>query len=332
MFIYTGILKAYEYYNNLSNFIKNLIDEPAIILIYHRVTNLNFDPQQLAVKPENFYDQINHLSKYYNLIEIEEFFDLIKKGKGFPQKTVILTFDDGYADNFLEAIPILESLNKQSLFYILTRLLNTDTEIWWDQLEKIFFLNNNLPEELEIEIKGTIYNHTVKNESEIKSVYNLIHRHLKYSSLEEQKKIMNNLFHWSNVNKEGRESHRFLSFYELKNMAKSKSAIIGAHTDTHSPLVTLAYAEQYKDIKKSKDVLESIIGKKVEHFSYPFGLKKDYNKKSIKICKQLGFKMVCANYYSQIHQWTNRYELPRILIRDWDLKTFKSNLSTFFKY
>ena len=321
-----------EIYFTPQRILANLIDTPALIFIYHRITNINFDPQQLAVKPENFYDQINHLSKYYNLIEIEEFFDLIKKGKGFPQKTVILTFDDGYADNFLEAIPILESLNKQSLFYILTGMLNTDAEIWWDQLEKIFFVNNNLPQRLEIEIKGIIYNYTMKNKGEIKLVYNLIHRHLKYSSLEEQKKIMNNLFDWGNANREGRESHRFLSFSELKNMAKSKSAIIGAHTDMHSPLVTRTYAEQYKDIRKSKEILENIIGKKVEHFSFPFGLKKDYNQNSIRVCKQLGFKMVCANYYSQVHKWTNRYELPRILIRDWNLETFKKNLSAFFKY
>src|SRR4030066_492018 len=320
----------YESYYRPLRFLANLIDTPALIFIYHRITNLNFEPQQLAIKPENFYDQINHLSKCYNLIEIEEFFDLIIKGKGFPKKTVILTCDDGYADNFLEAIPILESFNKQAVFYISTGLLNTDAEIWWDQLEKIFFLNNNLRERLEIEIKGIIYNYAMKNEGEIKSVYNLIHRHMKYSSLKEQKKIMNNLFDWSNMNREGRESHRFLSFYELKNMAKSKSAIIGAHTDTHSPLVTLAYAEQYKDIKKSKDILENIIGKKVEHFSFPFGLKKDYNQNSIRVCKQLDFKMVCANYYSQVHKWTYRYELPRIVIRNWDLKTFKKNLSAFF--
>ena len=322
----------YESYHRPLRFLANLIDTPALIFIYHRVSNLKFDPQQLAVKPENFYDQINHLSKYYNLIEIEEFFDLIKKGKGFPQKTAILTFDDGYADNFLEAIPILESLNKQAIFYISTGVLDSCTEMWWDQLENIFFLNNNLPERLEIEIKGTIYNYTMKNEGEIKLVYNQIHRHLKYSSLDKRNKIINSLFDWSNVKREGSESHRFLSFDELRNMAKSKSAIIGAHTDTHSPLATLSYAEQYEDIRKSKDILENIIGKKVNHFSYPYGLKKDYNQNSIQICKQLGFKMVCANYYSQVHKWTNRYELPRILIRDWTIETFKKNLLTFFKY
>ena len=56
-----------ETYFRPQRFLANLVDEPAIILIYHRVAELNGDPQMLAVKPENFYRQIEYLKKNYNL-------------------------------------------------------------------------------------------------------------------------------------------------------------------------------------------------------------------------------------------------------------------------
>src|SRR5882724_181949 len=92
-------------------YLLNLLDNPAVILLYHRVTYLQTDPQLLSVTPENFYDQVTLLKNKYALLQIEEFFDMLVHRKKIPKNAVILTFDDGYADNCLEALPILESLN-----------------------------------------------------------------------------------------------------------------------------------------------------------------------------------------------------------------------------
>ena len=72
-------------------FLENLIDSPAVILIYHRVTKTIIDPQLLAVEPENFYTQIDYLKKNYNLLTVEEFSHLIRSGKKLPSKSVLIT-------------------------------------------------------------------------------------------------------------------------------------------------------------------------------------------------------------------------------------------------
>ena len=107
-------------------FLLNMIDRPALILLYHRVTSLERDPQLLAVKPDNFYRQIKYLKKNYNILDIEEFAYFKKDNKGFTKNSLILTFDDGYADNYLEALPILEKFNCQAIFFVTT--LNTNTK------------------------------------------------------------------------------------------------------------------------------------------------------------------------------------------------------------
>src|SRR5437762_2090069 len=81
-------------------------------LLYHRITKLKNDPQLLSVSPENFYEQIKFLKTKFYVLEIEEFLHIKNSRKeNFPKNSFVITFDDGYADNYLEALPILESLN-----------------------------------------------------------------------------------------------------------------------------------------------------------------------------------------------------------------------------
>jgi peptidoglycan/xylan/chitin deacetylase (PgdA/CDA1 family) len=327
-------MKAKEIiYNTITTpirFFQNLIENPAIILIYHRVKELENDRQLLAVWPENFYRQIEHLKKNYNLVDPEEFADMLLNYKRFPPKSVLLTFDDGYADNLLNAVPILESLEAKSIFFITTSMLNSNSEVWWDSLEKVFF-NANLPPELDINFNGKTHNFRTSNQVEIETTYFALHPLLKYSKNRQKESAMKHLLNWSGLSEEVRESHRFLSAGELKKMSESKNAIIGAHTHTHTPLSILNSEEQLEDIKTSIEKIKEITGIEVKYFSYPFGVKKDYSRDTIIICKKLGFRFVCANYYSQVHSWTDPFQLPRILIRDWAFDTFKLNLKRFFR-
>jgi len=322
-------------YNSLFTpvrFVENLLESPAIILIYHRVADLEDDSQQLAVKPRNFSKQIHYLKNNFNLLTVEEFAGIIINQKKLPQRSILLTFDDGYADNYLNAVPILESNKVQSLFYITTSMLNNEEETWWDKLEQIFILNSRLPSKLSVEINEKQYIFDTSSGSQIEKTYKALHQILKYLKIDERIKVIKQLAERKGTDTIARPTHRFLTSGELKKMSLSKSVIIGAHTHTHTPLSILRAEEQRDEITTSVRLLEEITGKKVEHFSYPFGLKKDYNKDTINICKEIGFKFVCANYYSQVHSWTDRYQLPRILIRDWEFETFKTSVNRYFRY
>jgi peptidoglycan/xylan/chitin deacetylase (PgdA/CDA1 family) len=92
------------------------------------------------------------------------------------------------------------------------------------------------------------------------------------------------------------------------------------------------YEGQYNDVKKSKDLLEKWTGQKIRYFSYPFGGKRDYNKETLRVCEELGFDMAFANFYGQVHSWTNKYQIPRCLVRNWDFEFFKSQINKVFKY
>ncbi len=321
-----------EIYFQPQRYFGNIIDLPSIILIYHRVSELNHDPQMLAVTPENFYNQIVYLKKNYNILSVEEFDFLINGKKKLPKKSILITFDDGYADNEYNALSILESLNTQALFFITTSCINTDEEMWWDQLDNVFFSDNDLPKELTISVNKTEFNFFTSSLKDKSNTYRTLHSLIKFNRKETRDYILQNLFNWANIPIRSRKEYRMMNNAELLKMDNSPAAKIGAHTVSHTPLSILNYNEQYEEIKISKEFLESFLNHSVKYFSYPFGNRKDYNRDSVEICKKLNFNFVCANFHSQVHRWTNKFELPRLLVRNWDTGVFKRKMNQFFRY
>jgi len=320
-----------------TNFVANKIQRPAVILLYHRVTDLSADPQELAVSPANFDAQLQHLQSSYNVLDADRFLHYIKAGKPFPERSVLVTFDDGYADNYLEALPIMTQRATPALFYITTSKLNTSKEQWWDDLERVLLTGGPLPAALSITINGVAHHFNTATAATTRDAYYDLQAILRFCAPDVIDQAMQYLYTWAGCDGEGRPTHRMMTFDELKAMAASKYVHIGCHTHRHPAVGMLPYAQQLQEIGQSKEILESLLQERMQHFSYPFGgrkflgSKRYYNADSIKACRELGLEMVCANYYGQVHTWSNPFALPRILVRDWPADVFRQKMERFFK-
>ena len=156
------------------NFPGNIIENPVIVLCYHRVTTLACDEHLLAVSPLNFRNQIKYICENFHVQK----FDAPWNHK---ELSFVITFDDGYADNLYEALPILQEFSIPATFFVTSGFIGSNKEFPWDgghsptrkeyrQLshdELIQLANNELV---------TIGSHT------------LTHRQLSSLSYEEQKK------------------------------------------------------------------------------------------------------------------------------------------------
>ena len=202
--------------------------------------------------------------------------------------------------------------------------------MWWDELERILY-DDHFPEtNIRLSAGGREYN--MKSGQTPAEAYHFLQPILRWSVPDERDDLLSQLRKQAGLPAEGRSTHRIMTETEIKQLARSRSAIIGAHTHRHPALSTLSPQTQQSEIHESKRILKQILSTNIEHFSYPFGSKKDYDENSVRICKEAGFKMVCSNFYGQVHSWTSRYELPRILVRDWNMNQFKENMKIFFRH
>ncbi len=241
-----------------------------------------------------------------------------------------MTFDDGYADNLFEALPILESTGAQALFFISTGLVDSDREFWWDALTNVFFEQEHLPQQLTLEVRDQRLELNTAIPIFREQAFKTVHDHMKQLPEDEREPVIKKLFGWAGLPVQGRRTHRILSSYEIEIMGKSPAAVIGCHTDSHSTLSTLIKDQQRKDISPSKRKLEEILKDQVRYFSYPFGTRKDFDIVSEAVVKELGFRAAFSNYQQNIRKGDNLYRLPRRLVRNWALPDFALQVKTFF--
>jgi peptidoglycan/xylan/chitin deacetylase (PgdA/CDA1 family) len=88
-------------------------------LMYHRVADLN-EYDQLTVTPDHFKAHIAHLAKYYNVISFSDAVAQLAVAH-VSAKDVVLTFDDGYVDNFTNALPVLRAFQIPATLFITTK-------------------------------------------------------------------------------------------------------------------------------------------------------------------------------------------------------------------
>ena len=147
-------------FEQLIPFVNNIYYKRAkksLILTYHRVYELDYDPYALTVHPRIFEIQMKYLRENYNIIPLSELISQLKEKK-IKEDSVIITFDDGYHDNLYNSKPILKKYDIPATFFISAGMIGGKKEFWWDELERIFLTRHTLTyKPLELNINGKKY-------------------------------------------------------------------------------------------------------------------------------------------------------------------------------
>lgn len=318
-----------------------------LILLYHRVDIEGMDPWGLCVTPKNFAEQLEIIQKYTNPLSLEKLTTNLKSGKVIPS-SIVITFDDGYTNNFTCAKPLLEKFNIPATFYITSGMINGTREYWWDELEQILLKPGELPNELSLEAAGVKHQWILDKasrytENEYKQDFHLkpwqsqngtrlyfyysVWQCLQLLSEDERSKLLYEIAQWANYTPSLRESHSPIKEVELQELSKDDFFEIGAHTVKHPSLPTQNNLMQTQEILCSKETLENIIQRPVVSFAYPHG---EYSKDTVDILQSAGFQNACTTDESALHKKQNLFELPRFQVEDWDGKTFSKILQNYF--
>src|SRR6266487_2262873 len=106
----------------------------ALIISYHRISMVENDFYEVSVSPENFAEHLLELRKRIHPLRLSELVQHLKDGS-LPDKSVAITFDDGYADNLYAAKPLLEKYEIPATVFVCTGYVGK--EFWWDELERL---------------------------------------------------------------------------------------------------------------------------------------------------------------------------------------------------
>jgi len=127
--------KISKFFISIFCFLFRWTKERPTVLMYHSVAE---GDNPLSISPEKFEKQIKYLKENnFKFLTIQDLEDI----NNIPNKSVLITFDDGYKDNFITAIPILKKYGASSIFFIVTGLIGETNKglkmMSWEEIKKI---------------------------------------------------------------------------------------------------------------------------------------------------------------------------------------------------
>ena len=304
--------------------------------MYHRIHETALDPWALSVTPDHFADHLAVLRRSFHPISLQTLAQSLRGGTKLNPKSVVITFDDGYADNLHHAKPILERFDCPATIFLVTGVIGSAVEFWWDELASLLLQPHPLPERLSLSIQGETHTWHFGKAAEysqadyLQSIHWRVgqpapsYRHDLYRqlwqlihplSIDAQNEVMKALRAWAG-NDNYQPAHSILDQKECLALARAEQIEIGAHTIHHPSLASLPSDLQCSEISGSKRDLESLLNQPILSFSYPFGKRQDYTQETIALVQEDGFSVACTNEKGLVHSGTDPFQLPRTHIRD----------------
>jgi peptidoglycan/xylan/chitin deacetylase (PgdA/CDA1 family) len=306
----------------------------ACVLMYHRVAELPSDVWRIAVTPEHFEQQLQVLQKSYTVLPLAELAEAATR-QAVPKRAVAITFDDGYADNFLQAYPLLERYQLPATFFIASGNIDQAAEFWWDELEHLVLFTDHLPITYASVVADQPVEATLADEAHLDSA--LRQQHQRWNACTEspptrraalffrlwqllrplpyltQQQHLQQLRQWAGQPHAARVAYRSMSAAQLLELAGNPRHTLGVHTVSHPALAFHSPAEQQRELVENKAFLTQLTHQEPTLVAYPYG---NYNQNTLAVAAAAGLHAGFTTEEQPINNHSDRYRLGRFQVAD----------------
>lgn len=306
------------------------------MLLYHSISDRRRDPLCLATHPAHFEAQLRWLAKASTPLPLDDFVDQMRNGT-LPTNATSVTFDDGYADNFLTAEPLLRRIGIPGTVFLATAGLNSKKEPWWEALDAILLESDVLPEQfrwraLTFSVEPLLdparaqWTAREAPATQRESAFLQVSEFAKHLSSIDRTELLEALAAWAGFERGARADRRWATWNEIRDALRGGVLSLGGHTRSHSCLATRPADEQRQEISKGLDDIEQQTGTRPATFAYPFGTYHDFTSRSRAIVRRSGLRSAFANMTGAITARTDPRQVPRFLVGNWDAEELARRL------
>ncbi len=260
-------------------------------LSYHRIDDPwrdDFDTYtpNVSATPADFRQQMEYVKAHYNAITCERLAQWLRGECELPPRPALITFDDGYSDNYQNAYPILRDLGLPATIFLSTNIIGSETPFLWDRAAYCFhrtrMTSAQLPLTGKISWSGPRDRYVV-----LRNWYTRV----KDIPEPEQSKIIGELASELDVEIPGGAfSGLYLDWDQVRELTRN-GIEMGAHTENHPVLTGVPLERAEQEILMSKKRIEVEIGKPVLSFAYPNGGPRDYSDEIKAMLRQAGIEV-----------------------------------------
>ena len=288
-----------------------------MILGYRRDNESGDDPFDFCVTPDRFADHLAVLSRRVEFVTLDE----VCRPSRTPR--VAVTFDGGYVDNLVHAVPIAQRFGVPITVYVASGLVGDPRGFWWDRLARLVLHGASDPIELPVVIGGVEIPARFGRPEAARQMLEVLWARLRLRTPEEIDDVLVDLGQRLSVDTDAASDARTMTHLELDCLAASWGVTIGAQTMDHIWLRARSYPVQVETIRTSKVDLETHLGGPVRHFAYPFGGRDSFNGDSISAVRSAGFETAATTMSGSVDSSSIPLALPRRMVANWPGRLFR---------
>lgn len=257
-----------------------------------------------------FKKQMEILARRYNPISIDDLYLYLKGEKTLPARSVLVTFDDGYADNLELAAPILNQYEIPATIYVTVNAVSDHSIPWFVRLRFAFWHTN--VKNWKNPFNGSAFELDCK-ESRVKAFINSCRS---FASLagEKQTRVVTEVERVLEVDTSSQVKNFILNWQQMKQLI-DMGHTIGSHTLSHPNLAYVKEDEVLSELLKSRKILEEKLNVPVYHLSYPNpALQPNWNEKVVQVAKQTGYRTAVTSDPGPVRKGDNALALKRMWV------------------
>jgi peptidoglycan/xylan/chitin deacetylase (PgdA/CDA1 family) len=260
----------------------------------------------MYVEERVFAQSMAYLRTYCHPLSLSDFVDHAVSGIEYPRNAVVVTFDDGYANNLLRAAPILTEYKIPATFFITTGYVDGHIILWPTILDRYFVYAKSMPDLLEN--LGLPMRWTSDSAREIRSQYSA---RLKAMEPVKREAVMCHLRLAPTEEPDTTDAVGALTWDQLRKLSSVPGMAVGPHTVSHPILTQLPENQARQEIAVSYQRIQEEGIPVAPFFAYPFGGRGDFTLREIHLVQKLGFRCALATHPGLVPKHPDVFNLPR---------------------
>lgn len=253
-----------------------------------------------------FQGQMEIIARHFAAVTLEQILSFLGGDKALPRRPVVVTFDDGYRDNFQVAKPILDKFGIPAVFYVAVDSIQRQSLPWPSQLRHIFLTGTAVSW---VDSRGTAW--PLDTREQRLQAYEEASKHCAKLAGQAQKGFLESArseLHAAPLT----SNHHMMTWDELRALSCGGHTV-GSHTVTHPNMAQIQPELAEVEFAESKLRLERELGKPVPHFSYPCpALQPHWTDHTVGLSRKVGYLTAVTTNGGLVRQGDNALALRRI--------------------
>jgi len=290
---------------------KNALTDPSpklIVLTYHRILPAaGHNPLNTAVSERAFVKQVEGVARKAGIISLSDAADQLRNGRVKRDLQAVISFDDGYSDNYGTAFPLLKRKGLPAVFSVSTAYIGAGLPLW-DSEAIMRIIRGNIGR---IDTAGFTAERSMAESA--RSFAFRVFDELKSKDFAVIGKVLE--FLREKDPGYGNEEGRCMTWEQVKELSDAGMEI-GSHAVTHRSLARIPFAEAESEVNASKAEIEKRTGRRCAHFAFPFGSARDYNPRLIECVRKAGYGTCLLNIHGYNRMGEGAFALKRTVMEE----------------